>query len=258
MLHVISWSGGKDSTATVILMKQHLNEIIDAGDEVKVIFAEVMFDKENNISGHSPEIIDFIHEAAKTFESWGFSVEILRAEKDYLDVFYHKLTRSPKPERVGMTHGFVPSGKCAIKRDCKMKPINDWKKAHKHKGMIEYVGIAIDEPTRLDSLHKKPNNYSLLERYGLTEEDAMNLCREYDMLSPQYSLQGGKQKRDGCWFCPNAKLCEHENIYKSNPNAWEKYVSLESEPNLANPKWNCFTKQTLKERDSLIKMAIIK
>ena len=253
MLHVISWSGGKDSTATVILMHEHLEELLAKGDTVKVLFAEVMFDKKNNISGHNPDIIKFINQTAEVFKDWGFEVEILRSDKDFLDVFYHKLKRSPDPTRVGLTHGFVPSGICAVKRDCKLKPINQWKKAYNDIEKIEYVGIAVDEPTRLESLHKSPNTKSLLEMYNFTEADAMELCRKYDMLSPQYSLNNGKQARDGCWFCPNAKLCEHEAIYKTSPEAWEKYVSLESEPNLAYPKWNCFSKETLHQRDKLIK-----
>lgn len=253
LLHFISWSGGKDSTASVILMKLHLHELVDSGDEVKILFSEVMFDKKNNISGHNPDIIKFMHKTAAIFESWGFSVEFLHSDKDYLDIFYHKLTRSPNPNRVGMTHGFVPSGKCAVKRDCKLKPIEKWKAAHNDIEKIEYVGIAVDEPARLESLHKSPNKKSLLEMYNFTEADAMELCREYDMLSPQYSLNNGKQGRDGCWFCPNAKLCEHEAIYKTSPEAWEKYVSLESEPALAYPKWNCFSKETLHQRDKLIK-----
>ncbi len=253
MLHVCSWSGGKDSTATCILMHKHREEILNPGDKVVVVFSEVMFDKKKNISGHNPEIIDFIHKTKDIFISWGFEVEILHSDKDFLDVFYHKLTRSPDPNRVGLTHGFVPSGMCAVKRDCKLKPIKDWNKKHENEDMIQYVGIAIDEQDRLESLHKQPNTVSLLEKYSLTEKDAMALCREYGLVSPQYFLNGGRQSRDGCWFCPNAKLCEHQAIYRANPKAWKKYVSLEDTENLAYPKWNPYTKQTLHERDELVR-----
>lgn len=249
MRHVISWSGGKDSTATIILFHEHEKELINIGDDVVILFSEVMFDKEHNISGHNPDIIEFIYEKSKVFESWGYKVEILHSDKDFLDVFYHKLSRSPDPKRVGLTHGFVPSGMCAVKRDCKLKPINSWFKQHPEE-MRQYVGIAINEPTRLESLHKQKNVLSLLEIYNFTEEDAKNLCIKYDMLSPQYLLEG--QKRDGCWFCPNAKLCEHRVIKERLPEAWKKYVSLEDTPNLAYPKWNPFSKETLHERDKFL------
>lgn len=255
MLHVISWSGGKDSTATVILMHEHLNELVAKGDEVKILFAEIMFDKENDISGIYPETIEFIKQKAEIFKNWGFDVEILRGETDFLDFFHHRLKTSPDPNRIGLVNGFPIGirGKCSIKRDGKLKPIAKWNKEHENEEQIHYVGIAIDESARLESIHKKTNTISLLEKYGLTEIDAMNLCKKYDMVSPQYKLNNGKQNRDGCWFCPHAKLCEHEAIMKSHPQAWEQYVSLENIPNLAYPKWNPYTGETLHERDEKIR-----
>ena len=256
--HVISWSGGKDSTATVILFHEHEEELLKPGDKVTILFAEVMYDLKRNISGHNPDIIDFIYEKKKVFESWGYNVEILRSkDKDFLINFYHKLTKSPDPERVGKTWGFVPSGICAIKRDCKLKPISEWNKLHAGDNQVQYVGIALDEPKRLDSLHKQPDTISLLEKYGYTEEMAMELCRKYDMVSPQYLISGAKNvTRDGCWFCPNAKLCEHKNIYERMPEIWEEYVALEDTPNLAYPKWNPYSKETLHDRDRKIKEMI--
>ena len=49
---IATWSGGKDSTASIILAHEH-NEPLDL-----IIFSEVMFDK--GISGELPEHIDFI------------------------------------------------------------------------------------------------------------------------------------------------------------------------------------------------------
>ena len=49
MKYIASWSGGKDSTASIILAHEH-NEPLDL-----IIFSEVMFDE--NISGELPEHI---------------------------------------------------------------------------------------------------------------------------------------------------------------------------------------------------------
>lgn len=255
MLHIISWSGGKDSTASVILMKKHLKELTKPGDKVLVVFAEVMFDLKNKVSGHNPDIIKFIHRAQKIFTSWGFKCITLRAEKDFLDFFYHTMKRAvTHPEHVGMTYGFPGNGRCGVKRDLKLKPIDDFKKAMANEEHIDYVGIAIDEPERLAALHKQPNTVSLLEKYNYTEDDARKLCQRCNLLSPQYSLNNGKQKRDGCWFCPNAKMCEHLAIYEAYPEVWEQYVALEKTPNLAYDKWNCYTDETLEERSQKIKL----
>ena len=256
MNHVISWSGGKDSTATVILFHLHQEDLMVPGDKVTILFSEVMFDNENNISGHNPDIIAFIHEKAKIFRSWGYDVLFLRAEGDFLTFFHHKMGKSRiHPEHEGMTYGFPASGICGVKRDLKLKPMERYKKSLKGTEYREYVGIALDEPTRLEALYKNPNAISLLDQYGYIEEEAKRLCEEYDMLSPQYSLQTGgrSQKRDGCWFCPNAKLCEHQLIFERMPEVWAKYVALEDEPNLAYPKWTRFSDETLHDRDRKLK-----
>lgn len=63
MKYIASWSGGKDSTASIILAHEH-NEPLDL-----IIFSEVMFDRE--ISGELPEHIDFIKsKAIPLFEKW--------------------------------------------------------------------------------------------------------------------------------------------------------------------------------------------
>jgi hypothetical protein len=76
VLYFHSWSGGKDSTASVIL--DHIHGLPPS----TIIFSEVMFDKKRGISGELPEHIDFVMNKAKPiFESWGYKVEIVRAKK---------------------------------------------------------------------------------------------------------------------------------------------------------------------------------
>ena len=252
--HIICWSGGKDSTATIILFHEHENELLADGEEVVILYSEVMFDAKKNIPGTNPKIRDFIYEQKAVFESWGYTVIILRANgkyKDFLDFFNHPLNERAAPERIGKKHGFpLTKGMCGVKRELKEKPMKEWLKNNLGEN-LEYVGLAIDEPRRLESMHKEENKISLLERYGLTEEDARNLCEHYNMLSPQYKLQG--QKRDGCWFCPYAKLVEHKNIREIYPNARKKYIKLENE-DLAYKKWNPYSKETLHQRDERIRL----
>lgn len=208
-----------------------------------------MFDKEKGISGENPEHIDFIKNVAiPMFESWGYEVRILRAEKDYLDVFNHIIENPRKHmEHKGMHYGFSMSKQCAVKRDCKEKPIYDFFKSLKEP-YIQYIGICADEPERLESMHKVGYTVSLLEKYGYTENMNRQKCKEYGLLSPSYKLS----KRGGCWFCPNAKVEEHRYLYKTDPDTWERFVAMESKDNLAYNKWNVFG-ETLKERDEYLK-----
>lgn len=241
MHYSVGWSGGKDSTASIILAHIH-NEPVDS-----ILFAEVMFDIANGISGENPQHIDFIkNKAISLFESWGYRVDIVHSDRDFLSVFNRVIERPTKHlEHKGLKYGFPVNGLCSIKRECKLRAIKSYYKAIEEE-CVQYVGIAIDEPKRLVSLHKS-RNISLLEKYGLTEADAMQLCKDYGLLSPTYELS----RRGGCWFCPNAKLAEHRDIRDRYPEAWEQYINLENE-NVAFNKWNTFSDKTLHDIDLML------
>ena len=79
------------------------------------------------------------------------------------------------------------TGHCDVQRDCKLKPIRDYWK-HQKKDVVQYIGIAIDEPKRLDRIAKTKDKVSLLKKYGYTEEMAKTKCIEYGLLSPIYAF----------------------------------------------------------------------
>jgi hypothetical protein len=60
------------------------------------------------------------------------------------------------------------------------------------KNIVQYIGIAKDEPSRLGRIDGS-RKISLLDKYGYTESMAMQKCREYDLVSPIYenSMRGG-------------------------------------------------------------------
>lgn len=179
MKYIASWSGGKDSTASIILAHEH-NEPLDL-----IIFSEVMFDE--NISGELPEHIDFIkNKAIPVFESWGYETKILRSDKTYLDSFYQIRKKSKYSSRVGMRQGFPMSGTCDINSACKMAPIRKY--FRQIKDFVQYVGIAVDEPIRMNRIADAGDKVSLLEKYGYTEKMAFDLCEKYGLLSPIYEF----------------------------------------------------------------------
>lgn len=177
MKYIASWSGGKDSTASIILAHEH-NEPLDL-----IIFSEVMFDE--NISGELPEHIDFIkNKAILVFESWGYEVKILHSDKAYMDCFHHIAT---KGKRIGRKLGFPMTGKCMINRDCKMLQIRKFLKEI-GEPFTQYIGIAVDEPIRMNRIADTGDKVSLLEKYCYTEQMALDLCKKYDLLSPIYDF----------------------------------------------------------------------
>lgn len=232
MKYIASWSGGKDSTATIILAHEH-GEPLDL-----IIFSEVMFDK--NISGELPEHIDFIkNKCIPLFAEWGYETEILHADKTYMDCFNH---RSVRGKNLGKKKGFVMSGHCDVQRDCKLKLIKTFLNSFDGE-FNQYIGIALDEPKRLERLDG--NKISLLEKYGYTEQMAVDLCKKYDLLSPIYDFA----PRGGCWFCPNARDCELRHLRKNHRDLWNRLLELEKEPNLMGYKWNVLTQTSIRDKD---------
>ena len=180
MKHIASFSGGKDSAATIILAHEH-------GDPLdQIIFVEVMFDQE--ISGELPEHIDFVkNKCIPLFESWDYKVEILHAKKTYMDCFNKVTQRSKVPERVGRKYGFPMAGKCVINDRCKVGVIREFFKTQDMDDVVQYIGIAADEPKRLKRIDGT-RKVSLLAKYNYTEQMARELCERYDLLSPVYSF----------------------------------------------------------------------
>lgn len=225
MLYFHSWSGGKDSTASVIL--DHLHGLPHS----KIIFSEVMFDKKRGISGEMPEHIEWVKEKAiPLFQEWGYEVEILHSEYDYVTLFNRTIEKSKTPERNGKIRAFPLGGMCYANRDMKSKALNKFFSKHRGQDYIQYVGIAIDEPRRLESLHKRKGQVSLLEQFGYTEEMAYQLCKKYDLLSPIYK----NSKRGGCWFCPNASIKEMAYTKAHYPEMWEELARLSRTPNMVS------------------------
>ncbi len=235
MRFMVSWSGGKDSTASIILAHEN-REPLD-----EIIFCEVMFDIQHGISGENPHHIHFVKEVAKPiFEGWGYKVTILRAGRDYLELF-NRIIQKPKKhmENRGKKFGFPNVGACQVQRDLKLKPIAEYI-SQITEPVTQYIGIGVDEPRRLVALRKNKDCVSLLEKYGYTEEMARNKCIEYDLLSPCYRFS----KRGGCWFCPNAKLEEQREIKRIYPGTWAQFVSLEDHAEFtAYPRFNPFGKK---------------
>lgn len=171
--------------------------------------------------------MEFIkNKAIPLFQKWGYEVKLLQSEKDYLDCFHCAITKSNIPERNGKKRGFPLGGKCMINRDVKTKSIHNFFKTVQE-DFIQYVGIAIDEPKRLERLNGT-NKVSLLAEYGYTEQMAYDLCREYDLLSPIYSFT----RRGGCWFCPNQSYAELAHLKKYHPDLWNELERLSHEDNL--------------------------
>ena len=198
----ISWSGGKDSTATIILaheLKIPINEII---------YCRVMYNE--YIPADLPVMTKFVDDSIKTFREWGYDVRIVTPKKTAVDLVYAKYKRSKCLERNGKYYGVT----AFCRGHCRMSGLKQMALSKDVKPSL--IGIAFDEPERLKRI-RKPNR-SLIAEHGLTEKDCLTLCRENDLLSPLYDIQG--LNRGGCFFCPNANKREIQHIRENFPKLY--------------------------------------
>lgn len=70
MLYFQSWSGGKDSTASIIL--EHIYGLPPS----KIIMSEIMFDRKRNTSGELPEHMEW--DTVRLFPCFGVGGMMLR------------------------------------------------------------------------------------------------------------------------------------------------------------------------------------
>lgn len=224
-LYVASCSFGKDSLCTILLALEH-NEPLD-----RVVFAEVIFDHEKGISGEVPEHIEWIYSTAiPKLESMGVKVDVVRAKRDYVALCN---TICKRGDRKGFRYGFQSGGICFANSELKIQPIRTYYSTFgKQYDIIQYVGIAIDEPKRLERL-EGTNEISLLAKYGYTEKMAMDKCKEYNLVSPIYSMSC----RGGCWFCANAKLSLYIHMRNKYPDMWNELRQLDKIENRIHEKF---------------------
>lgn len=207
---VISWSGGKDSTATIILCHTHNIPI------KKIIYVRMMWDDE--LPATLPIMTEFVDRAKEVFESWGYPVEIVKSKQTAKEITEKKYFRSKKyPYKNGKYYGITNF----MRGFCKFTGVKTETIQTLSKGEYEMIGYACDEMDRIGRLTDKKQ--SIMLSLGITEQVAFSICRRYNLLSPLYDLD---ISRDGCWFCPNAGKRERELLKENYPELVNKIKDM--------------------------------
>ena len=82
--------------------------------------------------------------------------------------------------------------------------------------IVQYLGIAADEPERIER-NSKPGYILPLVEIGWDEAYCRQWCEENDLLSPIYT----DSARGGCWFCHNQGLDQLRLLRKNYPDLWK-------------------------------------
>lgn len=210
-LHVVSFSGGKDSTAMLLRLVEE-NYPIDI-----ILFCDTGLE--------FPEMLEHI---TKVENYIGHPITRIKAEKDFM-YWATEHTRKIRSNNIpGILPGDIVSGYgwpslwsrwCT--KELKTNVIaNYFRELKKDYQIIEYVGIAYDELKR-----KRDLNYPLIE-WKMTEADCLKYCydRGFD-FGGLYEIWG----RVSCWCCPLQSLDDLRKLRKYRPEMWDRLLDMDDQ-----------------------------
>ena len=224
--HIASVSFGKDSLAMLLRLLEEnkpLDEVVfyDTGMEFKAIY---------NIRD---KIIEILKEKNIKFTE-------LKPKCEFCYKMFDKAVKAKN----GTTHyGYSwCGGRCRWGTTEKLVALEKY-----CKGAVEYVGIAVDEPKRLEKERKGNKQFPLAE-WNMTEKDCLQYCYDkgYNWLEDGIELYSILD-RVSCWCCANKNLKELKNYYLYLPTYWEKLKQLQSKTDRPF-KYNKYTIFDLEEK----------
>lgn len=194
--YIVSLSGGKDSTAMLLRLIEEKRPID------LILFCDTGLE--------FPQMYEHLE---KLKQYIGRKITYLKADHGFEYYFseYMPKRKNPKLEQYsGMSWAGPHNRWCT--GILKTRVVNTYLKELKKKyEVVEYIGIAADEPKRI-----KNGCYPLVE-WGMTEKDCLDYCyaRGFDW--------GGLYQifhRVSCWCCPLQALSELRKLYEHFPELW--------------------------------------
>lgn len=200
--HIVSFSGGKDSTAMLLRMVE-LGMKIDM-----IIFCDTGI-----------EFDEMYHHIKKVEDYIGLPITTLQAKYSFEHLLLDHVVTKRNGEKVrGYSFPTPRIRWCTskLKIDVFNKHIKELEQKY---NVIRYVGIAFDERHRI-----KDFRYPLVE-WGWTEKDCLNYCykKGFD-FGGLYEIFN----RVSCWCCPLQPLSELRKLRKYFPEKWELLLNYQS------------------------------
>ena len=215
VLHAVSFSGGKDSTAMLL----HMLALGMPIDEVVNVDTGMEF----------PAMYRHIEKVRAVVETAGVKFTTLKADK----TFEYYLTRHPvkhrNPEFAGVPGYGWPGPRTrwctgTLKTNVLRKYTRDLRNAH---NVIWYVGLAADETARfLRKNNTADDQRHPLAEWGWTEAKALKYCYDHG-----YDWEGLYKlfKRVSCWCCPLQSLQDLRQLRRHFPDLWARLFELDAQ-----------------------------
>lgn len=215
--HIVSFSGGKDSTAMLLRM-------LELGMQVdEILFADTGMEFDE-LYRHIENVKEYV------FENYG-EYKFTRVSNKYdYKYFMFDYTRKRGSRKGEQGYWWMDSRNRWCTSELKIKPIR-W---HMERldtinrgniNIIEYHGIAYDEKKRRlsNNYNSREVRYPLID-WGWSENKALDYCYE---LGFDWEGLYSHFNRLSCYLCPLQKLSELEIIYREFPNKWKHMKKLD-------------------------------
>lgn len=207
--YIASVSFGKDSLAMLLRLLDEDRQI----DEV------VFFDTGMEFNC----IYKIMHDVKILLLKKGIKFTRLKASKEFIYLMFdHQINHRDGTQSWGYKWC---GGSCRWFTTYKTNTIRKYLRSN-YDEYIEYVGIALDEPKRIERSHGK---ILPLVDWKMTEKDCLDLCHGYG-----FYWQEGEHElyeyldRVSCWCCRNKNLKELKNIYRYFKPYWFALCDLEN------------------------------
>jgi 3'-phosphoadenosine 5'-phosphosulfate sulfotransferase (PAPS reductase)/FAD synthetase len=192
--HVCGISGGKDSSALAIYMR-------DQVPEMEYFFCDT--------GAELPETYDYLNKLEVVL---GKPIARLNADRGFDHWFEVYRGTLPSPQVRWCT------------RQMKIKPLEEWLGDDES---ISYVAIRADESSRTGYVSTKPNITTVFPfiEDGVDHEGVLRILDEAGVGLPEYYEW---RTRSGCYFCFYQRKAEWVGLAERHPDLFERALAIES------------------------------
>lgn len=223
-IHVVSLSGGKDSTAMLLMMIEKKMPI----DQIVFVDTGVEF----------PEMYDHLKKLSKYIKR---RIIRLKADKSFEDYLLNHDSNGKKG------YGWARHNARWCTSRLKTEVMQKYLKKYGNL-VVEYHGIAFDEGHRINNNKRRKKKVEIrypLYEWGMTEQDALQYCYNHGF---DWGGLYEKMHRMSCWVCPLQSMNQLRVLYHDFPKLWDKLKEWDDKA------WNKFRKDyTVKELEDKFK-----